>query len=165
MSKVTPFLTFDGRCAEAVELYCSLIKNSKIISMDKWGAGASALDAGPGGVTPESVITARFELDGQPFMAMDVQGGFPKGDGFSIYVECADQAEVDRIWAGLTKGGKETACGWLVDRYGVSWQIIPKALGDYMSMPDSPKKRAVIDAMLKMKKLIVADLDAAYKNA
>jgi predicted 3-demethylubiquinone-9 3-methyltransferase (glyoxalase superfamily) len=161
MSNVTPFLTFDGRCAEAVELYCSLIKNSRIINMDKWGANASAVQ----GVTPDSVITARFELDGQTFMAMDVQGGFPKGDGFSIYVQCEDQAELDQIWVGLTAdGGKETACGWLVDRFGFSWQIIPKALTVYMSMPDSTKKKAVIDAMLKMKKIIVKDLDAAYQK-
>ncbi len=162
MNKVTPFLTFDGRCAEAVELYCSLVKNSKIHSMQKWGANASAVP----GVTPDRVITAEFELDGQQFMAMDVEGGFPKGDGFSNVVLCEDQAEVDRIWAPLTaNGGKATACGWLVDRFGFSWQIIPKALMDYQSMPDSPKKRAVIDAMLKMKKIIVADLDAAYKSA
>jgi predicted 3-demethylubiquinone-9 3-methyltransferase (glyoxalase superfamily) len=162
MSKVTPFLTFDGRCAEAVELYCSLVKNSKILSMDKWGKNASAVP----GVTPDSVITARFELDGQQFMAMDVEGGFPKGDGFSIFVLCDDQAEVDRIWVALTvDGGKETACGWLVDRFGFSWQVIPKVLMDYQSMPDSPKKRAVIEAMLKMKKIIVKDLDAAYEKA
>jgi predicted 3-demethylubiquinone-9 3-methyltransferase (glyoxalase superfamily) len=162
MNKVTPFLTFDGRCAEAVELYCSLVKNSKIISMDKWGANAKNVP----GVNENSVITAQFELDGQAFMAMDVEGGFPKGDGFSLFVDCDDQAEVDRIWEALTaNGGKETACGWLVDRFGFSWQIIPKALMDYQSMPDSPKKRAVIDAMLKMKKIIVADLDAAYEKA
>ena len=162
MSKVTPFLTFDGRCAEAVELYCSLIKNSKIHSMETWGTNA---DAAPG-VNANSVITARFELDGQMFMAMDVEGGFPKGDGFSLYAECADQAEVDRIWTALLpNGGKETACGWLVDRFGFSWQIIPRALTDYMSLPDSPKKRAVLEAMLKMKKIIVKDLDAAYKKA
>jgi predicted 3-demethylubiquinone-9 3-methyltransferase (glyoxalase superfamily) len=161
MNKVTPFLTFDGRCAEAVELYCSLVKNSKIVSMQRWGDNASSVP----GVKPSDVITAQFELDGQAFMAMDVQGGFPKGDGFSIYVDCADQAEVDRIWAALTDGGKETACGWLVDRFGFSWQIIPKALTNYMNMPDSPKKQAVIEAMLKMQKIIVADLDAAYKNA
>jgi predicted 3-demethylubiquinone-9 3-methyltransferase (glyoxalase superfamily) len=162
MSKVTPFLTFDGRCAEAVELYCSLFKNSKIHSMETWGANAAAAP----GVNANSIINASFELDGQPFSAMDVEGGFPKGDGFSLYAECADQAEVDRIWAALTaNGGKETACGWLVDCFGFSWQIIPKALPNYMSMVDSPKKRAVIDAMLKMKKIIVADLDAAYKNA
>ena len=162
MNKVTPFLTFDGRCAEAVELYCSLVKNSKIISMVRWGANAKNVP----GVNADSVITAQFELDGQPFMAMDVEGGFPKGDGFSIFVDCSDQAEVDRIWAALTAdGGRETACGWLVDRFGFSWQIIPKALMDYQSMPDSPKKRAVIDAMLKMKKIIVKDLDAAYEKA
>jgi len=163
MSKVTPFLTFDGRCAEAVELYCSLIKNSRIHSMQTWGDNADAVDRV---VKGKSVITARFELDGQQFMAMDVEGGFPKGDGFSLYAECEDQAEVDRIWAALTTdGGKVTACGWLVDHFGFSWQIIPKALTDYMSMPDSPKKRAVIDAMLKMKKIIVKDLDAAYQQA
>jgi len=158
MSKVTPFLTFDGRAAEAVELYCSLIKNSKVHNIQRWGPG--------GPVKEGSVISASFELDGQPFMAMDVDGGFPQGDGFSVYVDCKDQSEVDRLWAGLLAGGgKETACGWLVDRFGLSWQIIPKALPEYLNMPDNPKKRAVLDAMLKMKKIIVKDLDAAYENA
>lgn len=161
MNKVTPFLTFDGRCAEAVELYCSLFKNSKIHRMERWGANAVAAS----GVNENSVITASFELDGQMFMAMDVEGGFPKGDGFSLYAECDDQADVDRLWAALTAdGGKETACGWLVDRFGFSWQIIPKALPEYLNMPDSPKKRAVIDAMLKMKKIEVKGLQEAYEK-
>jgi predicted 3-demethylubiquinone-9 3-methyltransferase (glyoxalase superfamily) len=158
MNKVTPFITFDGRGAEAIKFYCSLFKHSKIHNMETWGPG--------GPVKEGSLINATFELDGQMFMAMDVDGGFPQGDGFSIYVNCQDQAEVDRLWEGLlSEGGKETACGWLVDRFGFSWQIIPRQLVEYLSMPDSPRKQAVMDAMLKMKKIVVAELDAAYTNA
>jgi predicted 3-demethylubiquinone-9 3-methyltransferase (glyoxalase superfamily) len=158
VNKITPFLTFDGRGAEAIEFYCSLFKNAKIHNLEKWGPG--------GPVKEGSLVSASFELAGQHFMAMDVDGGFPQGDAFSIYVDCADQAEVDRLWEKLTAdGGIETACGWLKDRFGFSWQIIPHALVDYMAMPFSPKKKAVIDAMLKMKKIIVKDLDTAYKGA
>lgn len=155
MSKVIPFLTFDGRAAEAVELYTSLVRNSKIHSIDRWG---------PGGPVPEGqVINAHFELDGQPFRAMDVPNGFPQGEAFSVFVETADQAETDHLWDALTAhGGEEQPCGWLKDRFGFSWQIIPARLGELMSEPHSPGKQAAIDAMLKMKKIIIADLDAAH---
>jgi predicted 3-demethylubiquinone-9 3-methyltransferase (glyoxalase superfamily) len=155
MQKITTFLTFDGRADEAVKLYTSLFKNSKVKSIERWGAG---------GPVPEgSVLTAAFELDGQEFMAMDVPGGFPKGEGVSLFVECTDQAEVDHFWNGLTSnGGEEQPCGWLKDKYGFSWQIVPKALTDMMAKPDGLKKQAMVNAMLQMKKLIVKDLEDAY---
>lgn len=155
MQKITTFLTFDGRADEAVKLYTSLFKNSKVKSIERWGAG---------GPVPEgSVLTATFELDGQEFMAMDVPGGFPKGEGVSLMVQCKDQAEVDHLWNGLTaNGGEEQPCGWLKDKYGFSWQIIPLALNEFMSKPDSPKKQAMVNAMLQMKKIIVKDLEDAY---
>jgi predicted 3-demethylubiquinone-9 3-methyltransferase (glyoxalase superfamily) len=157
MQKITTFLTFDGRADEAVKLYTSLFKNSKIKSIERWGAG---------GPVPEgSVISAAFELDGQEFMAMDVPGGFPKGEGVSLMVQCKDQAEVDHLWNTLSaNGGEEQPCGWLKDKYGFSWQIIPKALNDLMAKPDGPKKQAMVSAMLQMKKLIVKDLEDAYAN-
>lgn len=155
MQKITTFLTFDGRADEAVKLYTSLFKNSKVKNIDRWGAG---------GPVPEgSVLTASFELDGQEFMAMDVPGGFPKGDGVSFFVNCKDQTEVDHLWNGLTAdGGEPGNCGWLKDKYGFSWQIIPNALTEFMSKPDSPKKQAMVNAMLKMKKIIVKNLEDAY---
>lgn len=157
MSKVIPFLTFDGRAAEAVELYTSLIKNSKIHSIERWG---------PGGLVPEGqVLNAHFELDGQPFRAMDVPNGFAGGEAFSIFVETADQTETDRLWDALTaEGGEEQPCGWLKDRFGFSWQIIPARLAELMGEAHSPKKQAAIDAMLKMKKIVIQDLDDAYAN-
>jgi predicted 3-demethylubiquinone-9 3-methyltransferase (glyoxalase superfamily) len=157
MSKVTPFITFDGRGAEAVKLYTSLIKNSKIHNMEQWGPG--------GPVKEGSLINATFELDGQPFMAMDVDGGFAHGEGFSIYVECTDQAEVDLLWEKLSEGGEQQPCGWLKDKYGISWQIIPSALPELLGKAEGKKKQAVLGAMLKMKKIIVADLDEAYQKA
>lgn len=154
--KLTPFLTFDGRAAEAIEFYCSLFKNSKIHSIEKWGPG--------GPVKEGSVINAVFELDGQQFMAMDVDGGFPKGEGFSIFVECNTQDEVDHLWNALTTdGGQEQPCGWLVDRFGFSWQIIPAVLNELIEKAEGAKKQDVINAMLKMKKIIIKDLKAAYK--
>jgi predicted 3-demethylubiquinone-9 3-methyltransferase (glyoxalase superfamily) len=157
MQKITTFLTFDGRADEGVKLYTSLFKNSKVHRIDHWG---------PGGPVPEgSVMTASFEIDGQQFLAMDVPGGFPKGEGVSLFVECKDQAEVDHLWNGLTaNGGEEQPCGWLKDKYGFSWQIIPKAFNDLMAKPDGPKKQTMVNAMLQMKKLIVKDLEDAYAN-
>jgi predicted 3-demethylubiquinone-9 3-methyltransferase (glyoxalase superfamily) len=157
MQKITTFLTFDGRADEAVQLYTSLFKNSKVSRIERWGAG---------GPVPEgSVLTAAFELNGQEFMAMDVPGGFPKGEGVSLFVECKDQAEVDHLWNNLSaNGGEEQPCGWLKDKYGFSWQIIPKAFNDLMAKPDGPKKQAMVNAMLQMKKLIVKDLEDAYAN-
>jgi predicted 3-demethylubiquinone-9 3-methyltransferase (glyoxalase superfamily) len=154
--KLTPFLTFDGRAAEAIEFYCSLFKNSKVHSIEKWGPG--------GPVKEGSVINARFELDGQEFHAMDVDGGFAKGEGFSIFVECKTQAEVDHLWNALTaNGGMEQPCGWLVDRFGFSWQIIPNALNELIEKAEGAKKQDVINAMLQMKKIVIADLEAAAK--
>src|SRR5690606_11017371 len=118
MSTVIPFLTFDGRAAEAVELYTSLVKNSRIQSMERWGPGGPVLEG--------QVVNAHFALDGQPFRAMDVPNGFAGGEAFSIFVETADQAETDRLWDALAAGGEEQPCGWLKDKYGFSWQIIPR---------------------------------------
>lgn len=155
--KLTPFLTFDGRAAEAIEFYCSLFKNSKVHSNEKWGPG--------GPVKEGSVINARFELDGQEFYAMDVDGGFPKGEGFSIFVECKTQEEVDHLWNALTtNGGQEQPCGWLVDRFGFSWQIIPSALNELIEKAEGAKKQDVINAMLGMKKIVIKDLEAAAKS-
>jgi len=155
MQKITTFLTFDGRAYEAINFYCSLFKDSKIVSIDRWGKG---------GPVPEgSIIGAVFNLADQEFMAMDVPGGFPKGEGVSLFVTCETQAEVDHFWNKLTAdGGQEQPCGWLVDKYGFSWQIIPTALNELISKAEGQKKQDVVNAMLKMKKIIVKDLEAAY---
>jgi len=154
MQKITTFLTFDGRAAEAVEFYCSLFKNSKIHGIERWGPG--------GPVTEGSVISASFELDGQQFMAMDVDGGFPKGEGVSLYVNCETQDEVDHLWDSLSDGGEQQPCGWLKDRYGFSWQIIPAALGELLEKAEGEQKQRVINAMLQMGKIVIADLEKAY---
>ncbi len=125
-------------------------------AMDAWGPG--------GPVSEGSLIHASFEVAGQQFRAMDVDGGFPLGEGFSIYVDCEDQAEVDHLWEALSEGGEQQPCGWLKDRYGVSWQIIPRALPDLLAKAEGAKQQAVIEAMLKMGKIIVADLEAAYEQ-
>ncbi len=156
MSKVTPFLTFDGRGAEAVKLYTSLIKNSKILDMEQWGPG--------GPVKEGSLINATFELDGQRFMAMDVDGGFAHGEGFSIFVDCRDQSEVDYLWEKLSKGGEKQPCGWLKDRFGISWQIIPSALPELLGKAEGDKKHDVINAMLKMGKIEIKGLQEAYEK-
>lgn len=155
MNRVTPFLTFDGRGAEAVEFYCSLFEDSKIHHIQQWGPG--------GPVSEGSVINAHFELNGQEFMAMDVDGGFPLGEGFSIFVDCQTQAEVDRLYDGLSAdGGTAQPCGWVRDRFGVSWQIVPSALGELMADPDRERANRVLQAMLQMHKINIAQLQAAY---
>lgn len=157
MQSITPFLTFDGRAEEAIRFYCSLFKDSKIISMDRWDV------AGP--AAKGSVVGARFRLAGQEFMAMDVPGGFPKGEGVSIYVNCDTQEQVDLLYEKLSVGGEKQPCGWLKDKYGFSWQIIPSALPDLLSKSQGARKQAVIDAMLKMGKIEIKGLQEAYEKA
>lgn len=154
MQKITTYLTFDGRAAEAVEFYCSLFKNSKIHRIERWGPG--------GPVKEGSVLSASFELDGQHFMAMDVDGGFPKGEGVSLYVDCETQEEVDHLWEKLSEGGEQQPCGWLKDRYGFSWQIVPTALPELLDKAQGAQKQAVIDAMLAMGKIEIQGLQEAY---
>jgi len=149
MKKITPFLWFDTQAEEAMNYYVSLFKNSKVNNISR----------GPDG----SAFIVSFELDGQDFMGLNAGPQFKFNEAVSMYVDCENQTEVDYFWYALTAdGGEESMCGWLKDKYGLSWQIVPKQLGELMGDPDPEKSKRVMDAMLKMQKIIVADLQKAY---
>jgi len=156
MSKITPFLTFNDQAEEAVNLYVSLFKNSKILSINRFGEGAPM----PAG----TVMTVSFVLDGQEFTALNGGPHFTFTDGFSLYVSCETQAEVDDLWEKLSEGGEKGQCGWLKDKYGVSWQIIPIALGRLLGDKDPHKAQNVMQAMLQMTKIDIAALRRAYEQ-
>ncbi len=151
MKKITPFLWFDSQAEEAMNFYVSLFKNSKVGSVSR----------GP----DDKAFTVSFELDGQEFMGVNAGPQFKFNEAVSMSVNCEDQAEVDYFWNALTAdGGEESMCSWCKDKYGLSWQIVPKQLGELMGDPDPEKSGRVMQAMLKMKKIIVADLKKAYNN-
>ena len=156
MQKITPFLWFNDQAEEAMNFYTSIFKNSKIGSVSRYGEGGP----GPQG----SVMTATFELDGQEFMALNGGPLFTFTEAISFFVNCETQAEVDELWEKLTEGGEEAQCGWLKDKYGLSWQIVPSALGELLSDPDAEKAGRVMNAMLQMKKIDIAGLRAAYEQ-
>jgi predicted 3-demethylubiquinone-9 3-methyltransferase (glyoxalase superfamily) len=157
MKKITPFLWFDNQAEEAMNFYVSVFKNSRVLGVSRYG------DAGPG--PKGQVMTATFELNGQEFTALN---GGPQHFGFteaiSFYVDCENQQEVDDLWEKLTKEGKPGPCGWLKDKYGLSWQIVPSALGEMLEDKDPEKAGRVMQAMLKMSKLDVAVLKQAYEG-
>jgi predicted 3-demethylubiquinone-9 3-methyltransferase (glyoxalase superfamily) len=153
MQRITPFLWFDTQAEEAAKLYTSIFPNSKILNTARYG------DAGPG--PKGSVMTVEFELDGQRIIALNGGPQFKFTEAISLVVDCKDQKEVDHYWSKLLQGGKESRCGWLEDRYGVSWQIVPTVLGRLLSGPDAKKAKRVMEAMLKMKKIDIAALEAA----
>ena len=151
MKKITPFLWFDTQAEEAMNFYVSVFKNTKVNNVSR----------GPDG----KAFTVSFELDGQEFMGLNAGPQFKFNEAISIFVNCEDQAEVDELWAKLTaNGGEESMCGWLKDKFGLWWQIIPKQLGELMGDPDPVKAQRVTQAMLQMQKIIVADLESAYNN-
>ena len=156
MNKITPFLWFNDKAEEAVNFYTSIFKNSKVITINKYP------DSVPG--MAGKVITAVFELDGQRFMALDGGPQYKFSEAISLLVDCESQEEVDELWTKLTEGGEESQCGWLKDKYGLSWQVIPKQLGTLMSDPNPTKAKNVMDAMLKMKKIVIKDLEEAYNK-
>ena len=154
MLKITPFLWFDNEAEQAAEFYVSLFPNSKITGVSRYG------EAGPG--PAGSAMTVSFELDGLPVTGLNGGPVFKPTEAFSFSVSCEDQAEVDRYWYALTEGGEESQCGWLKDRYGFSWQIVPRALPELLGDPDRARAGRTTQAMLKMKKLDIAKLrDAA----
>ncbi len=157
MSRITPFLTFNDQAEEAVNLYLSLFKNSKILSINRFSEGAPM----PAG----TVMTVSFVLDGQEFTALNGGPHFTFTDGFSLFVSCETQAEVDELWEKLSAGGEKGQCGWLRDKFGVSWQIIPTTLGQLLGDQDPQKARNVMQAMLQMTKIDIAALQEAYKQA
>src|SRR3954451_4076947 len=154
MPKITPFLWFDTEAHDAAELYTSIFPNSQITDVTRYG------DAGPG--EAGSVMTVAFELDGQRFVALN--GGpqpFHFDESVSFTIDCADQAEVDHYWQALGDGGEEGPCGWLKDRFGLSWQVVPRRLIELLTDPDSGRAQRAMKAMLEMKKIDIAGLEAA----
>lgn len=157
MQKITTFLTYDNQAEEAVNLYVSLFKNSRIVSVNRYGEGGPA----PAG----SVISASFELEGQAFIALNGGPYFKFAEGISLFVSCETQAEVDELWEKLSAGGEKGRCGWLKDRFGVSWQIIPTILGEMLGDKDPKKAQSVMQAMLQMSKIEIAVLRLAHEQA
>jgi predicted 3-demethylubiquinone-9 3-methyltransferase (glyoxalase superfamily) len=154
MQKITPFLWFDTQAEEAANFYASIFKNSRILKITRYG------EAGPG---PEgSVMTVHFVLDGQELIALNGGPHFKFTEAISFSVDCKTQQEVDEFWEKLSAGGEEGPCGWLKDRYGLSWQINPSVLGEMLSDPDPGKSKRVMEAMLQMKKIDIAGLKKAY---
>jgi predicted 3-demethylubiquinone-9 3-methyltransferase (glyoxalase superfamily) len=153
MQKITPFLWFDDQAEEAVNDYISIFKNSKINSVSRYPENTP----GPAG----KVMTISFQLDGQEFVALNGGPLFTFTEAISFYVHCEGQDEVDDLWEKLSAGGEKGQCGWLKDKYGISWQIVPSILGELLSEPDAEKAYRVTQAMLKMTKLNIAKL----KNA
>jgi predicted 3-demethylubiquinone-9 3-methyltransferase (glyoxalase superfamily) len=152
--KITPFLWFDNNAEEAMNHYVSIFKDSRIVDIRRYG------DAGPG--PKGSVMTGTFEIEGQQFMALNGGPHFKFSEAISLFVNCGTQAEVDDLWDKLSAGGQESRCGWLKDKFGLSWQIIPTALGEMLGDPDPKKAGRVMQAMMKMGKIDVALLQAAY---
>lgn len=156
MSAVVPSLTFKERGEEAMKLYTSLIKNSKIVDVKRWE------DGGP--LPKGTLMHGTFQLDGAEFTAMDGGPSFKFEEGFSLVATCETQEEIDRIWNTLSgNGGEEGQCGWLKDRWGVSWQVVPAALGEMLSDDRSGSPAKMMEALLKMKKLDIATLEKAYQ--
>ena len=157
MPKITPFLWFDNNAEEATHFYTSIFKNSRIGNITRYG------DAGPG--LKGSVMMATFEIEGQTFMALNGGPHFKFTEAISLFVSVETQEEVDELWEKLSAGGQKSRCGWLKDKFGLSWQIIPKALGELMGDKDSKKSQSVLKAMLQMDKIDIARLKEAYAHA
>jgi len=153
--RITPFLWYDTQAEEAASFYVSVFKNSKVTRVTRYG------DAGPG--AKGTAMTVEFELDGQPFIALNGGPQFTFTEAFSV--ACRTQAEVDEYWDKLSAGGEPGPCGWLKDKYGVSWQINPTILGELLSDPDREKSKRVMQAMLKMKKIDIEALKRAAAPA
>ena len=156
MQKITPFLWFDNQAEEAMNLYLSIFRNSRILSVSRYG------DAGPG--PAGSVMTATFQLEGQEFMALNGGPDHKFTEAISLFVDCQTQEEVDTLWEKLSEGGEPGPCGWLKDRFGLSWQIVPRVLGQLLNDPDPVKSQNVMKAMLQMSKIDIAGLKAAYEQ-
>ena len=154
MHKITPFLWFDGKAEEAMNFYVSIFKNSKVGRVTRYG------EAGP---SPKgTVMSATFQLDGQDFLALNGGPQFTFSPAISFFVNCETQEEVDDLWEKLSEGGKKERCGWLKDKYGLSWQIIPSPLGTMLNDKDAEKSSRVMQAMLQMDKINIERLQQAY---
>jgi len=156
MQKISPFLWFDNQAEEAANFYVSVFKNGKIKKIARYG------EAGPG--PKGSVMTVAFELDGQEFTALNGGPQFKFNEAVSFVVRCATEAEVDDYWDKLSQGGQTQACGWLKDRFGLSWQVVPNALIELATDPDPAKSQRVMRAMMQMTKIDIATLRQAYEG-
>ena len=156
MHKITPFLWFNNQAEEAMNFYVSIFKNASVLSVNRYGKGAPMPEG--------TVLTASFELDGQPFVALNGGPMYKFSPATSFVVNCENQAEVDYYWDKLSAGGKPNQCAWLNDKFGVSWQIVPKQLGQLLSDPDPIKAGRVMQAMMQMKKIDIAGLQRAYSE-
>ena len=160
MQKITPFLWLNDKAEQAAKFYTSIFKKSKIKKVARYGKGKPT----PSGRPPGSVMTVEFEIEGQKFIALNGGPHFKINEAISFVVNCKTQVEVDYYWKKLTAGGKEVQCGWLQDKFGVSWQIVPDALGELMSTQDTAKAQRVMEAMLQMVKLDIKKLEQAAKG-
>jgi predicted 3-demethylubiquinone-9 3-methyltransferase (glyoxalase superfamily) len=158
MPRITPFLWFDHQAEEAAKFYTSIFPNSGIGKIARYDEAS----AQPTGRPPGSVMTIEFQLDGQEFVALNGGPMFKFTEAISLVVNCATQTEMDWYWEKLSAGGQEVQCGWLKDRYGLSWQVVPTILGELMSGPDAAGRQRVMEAMLRMVKLDIKTLKAAY---
>lgn len=154
MQKITPFLWFNNQAEEAVNFYTSIFKNSKAGAITRYG------EAGPG--PKGSVMIATFELDGMEFIALNGGPQFSFTPAVSLVVNCQTQEEVDLYWDKLSEGGRKDRCGWLTDKFGLSWQIVPTILAELMQDKDAEKTNRVMEAMLRMDKLVIEDLKQAF---
>ncbi len=157
MQKITPFLWYDGKAEEAVNFYVSIFKNSKVVSMARYG------DAGPG--PKGSVMTAAFQLEGQDFVALNGGPQYKFTPAISLVVNCETQEEVDNLWEKLSAGGRKDRCAWLTDKFGVSWQIVPTILSKLLGDKNPEKAKRVMQAMLQMDKIDISRLQKAYDGA
>jgi predicted 3-demethylubiquinone-9 3-methyltransferase (glyoxalase superfamily) len=153
VQKITPFLWFDDQAEEAARFYVSLFEDSEITDVTRYPEGS------PG--EPGAVMTVSFRIAGQEFTALNGGPQFPFTEAISLYVHCKDQDEVDRFWSQLTEGGEESQCGWLKDRFGLSWQVVPAGMEELFADPDPKRADRAMQAMLKMKKLDIAELRRA----
>jgi predicted 3-demethylubiquinone-9 3-methyltransferase (glyoxalase superfamily) len=163
MQKISPFLWFDNNAEEAMNFYVSIFKDSKVVNVSRYGEDGAKISGRPKG----SVMTATFELNGQTFTALNGGPVFKFTEAVSFVVSCETQAEVDHYWTKLSEGGDEKAqqCGWLKDKFGLSWQIVPTALPRLLGDKDPKKSQRVMGAMLQMKKIVIADLQRAYESS
>jgi predicted 3-demethylubiquinone-9 3-methyltransferase (glyoxalase superfamily) len=158
MQKITPFLWFDNQAEEAVDFYSSIFKKSKILKVARFSEAGAKASGRPKG----SVMTIKFQLEGQEFVALNGGPYFKFTEAISFVVNCETQKEVDKFWKKLSQGGAEVQCGWLKDKYGVSWQIVPTALIRMLNDKDDQKSQRVMQAMLQMRKIDIKGLEQAY---
>ena len=156
MGKITPFLWYDNNAEEAVNHYTSIFKNSRVTNIARYG------EAGPG--PKGSIMTIAFQLEGQDFIALNGGPMFKFNEAISLSVDCKTQQEVDKLWEKLSAGGQPSQCGWLKDKYGLSWQIVPSVLIEMLQDPDAEKSQRVMQAMMQMSKIDIAALRRAHQG-